>query len=270
MKKYYVIIEFLCCLASCQREYRECVYYSSGEVKEELIFPTKEDKKTRENYKYISYYKNGEIHVLRTVENRLTNGACLVMYENGSLDQFKMYRNDTLHGVYKEFSSAGKQTREALYLNGIRIIDVMIDITKDNQILYDYYFISDEYYIPYGFLTYDGSNEEIVEAESVGCKILGKDTINANELYLLEIKNYMSINAEMKKVIIGDYDSTLIVKDSFIDISAESNKILYEFKPIKLGYNFLVGKVYLQKKADNVTIMYPVYKLFYVKGKNDD
>lgn len=272
--KYYIVVIILCLLVSCKKEYIKYVYFSSGKVKEKVIFPTKGDKKTRLNYTVTTYYENGQVHVIETIENRLTEGACIVYQENGLMDHFKMYRHDTLHGVYKEYSSEGIQVGEALYLTGERIIDVKI-YKEGGNLLYVYYLkVGEHGYIPFSQFAYD-DNGLLIEQESTGCEVIGKDTIQEGELYSLEIVSHtggeaMPFTTEMRKAIFGNYDSSLVVDSSFVTVTAiRKDKIHYSFQPLKKGYNFVVGKVYRRREDDGVTLMHPIYKLFYVKGKDE-
>ena len=70
---------------SCKTEYRKIIdTYPDGKVKEENVYPNKDDKA---KYTIITYYSNGQIRFKGTVENKKFIGVKMNYYENGNLKE---------------------------------------------------------------------------------------------------------------------------------------------------------------------------------------
>ena len=70
---------------SCKTEYRKIIdTYPDGKVKEENVYPNKDDKA---KYTIINYYSNGQIRFNGTVENKKFIGVKMNYYENGNLKE---------------------------------------------------------------------------------------------------------------------------------------------------------------------------------------
>lgn len=278
-KKGHIVFILCWCFLfiACKREYKEFTYYPTGKVKEEFIYPSKEERKEKQNYAGNLYYENGVIKATKKIKDGQLNDDYWLFYESGVVHSFMMYKNDTLHGVYKEYTRDGIQTKEALYLNGVRIIDVVLHSYYDG-LFCEYYLktpYSDKYGV-YGFLKYD-NNKNIIESQSMGCEVFGKDTIYEGELYSLEVINHSQgikdVESKMNEVWFGEFNEYLTPLDSsaITIIPAANEKVMYSFKPSQQGYNFVMGNVHLYN--NNVRhgdyAMWPIYKLFYVKGKDE-
>ena len=289
MKKYNIVIIFIIYLfISCNKEHKLYVYYPSGKLRTMSVFPTKEDMKTGENGIITHYYESGNVRTIGIKEKGMLNGYYFAFYENGMLNNVKKYKNDTLHGVLKKYSSHGLLEQEALYLNGKPILFTLIeraDSLLAFSALYQFYRIEEKYgndtCYSTGSIIYD-ENGIVVEEVSLGCEVIGKDTIYKGESYNLEIISHQPTGdlfkkmtlGKMQNAIFGEFDSRLnpIDLSSCSIIQAKDNKIIYSFKPMKLGYNYIVGEIRFIKndiEGKEESVKWHVYKLFYVKGKNE-
>ncbi len=265
-------------LLSCKQEYKRTSYYPSGKIEKEVIFSTKKDMNSLQNYLTTFYYENGNIKAKQIVRNGMLEGEIWKFHENGTICFFDMYKHNTSHGVYKEYDTTGRQTYEALYLNGNEVLFADISYPIDDIALYKYFTYAihdnDTSIFQYSFLSYK-KNGAIIEDKSHGCEVIGKDTIAKGQPYTIEIRMHHNQEKEDYKLklhhaIFGDYCSDLKVDSSFTTVNAENNKIVYSFYPEQEGYNFIVGKVgfyWGSYPYFEDSFMAPIYKLFYVKEK---
>ncbi len=277
MKKFILIIITSSFLLSCRQEYKRTVYYPSGKVKSETIYASEKEMELRQNYSAIYYYENGNIEAKKTVRNGMLEGDAWMFYENGGVDEFHMYQHDTRHGIYKKYDTDGKQIFEALYLNGARALHADIEYENDTFYYQYYMYINDSLIFPYGYRTYD-KNREIIGELSHACEVIGKDTIDKEKPYDIEIRLHTQHSKEefQLKVLyaeFGDFNYKFEVIDStsITIVNADNDKIFYSFYPKQAGYNFLTGNLftrYTHLESNNTfSEIYPVYKLFYVKEK---
>jgi hypothetical protein len=226
------------------------------------------------------YYENGNIEAIQTIKNGCLENDAWLFYENGQISVFAMYKNDSLHGVFKQYSMDGTLTEERLYLNGTKVLTMEISCYDDGSMLYTYHLSNEntkENNGVYGFLTYDTA-KHVIETSSLGCEVIGEDTIKIGNIYSLDIVGHSGgieslRNLELSEVVFGDFDCIPLEVDSssYVIVKAVNNKATYNFKSTKLGYNFIVGEARFRDKEndDGSYLMWYVYKLFYVKGKNE-
>ena len=279
MKQFILIIITLSLvLLGCTRkqEYKHIFYYPSGKVKKEAIYASEKEMELQQNYSTISYYENGNVETKQIIRNGMREGGAWLYYEDGNIKCFQMYEHDTLHGIYRKYDIDGKQISESCYLNGVRVI--FAEITYEDDISYYRYYMytKDSMFYLYGHCAFD-KNKKIIEELSHGSVVISKDTIDEGNPSTVEIKllnlHKQIYNERTLRAAFGEYEYTEVQGPSFNIVSAENNKIEYSFYPSQSGYIFLIGKLYYKDKdmlkQDEVTLMCPFYKLFYVRGKDE-
>mgnify|MGYP002620281535 CR=1 FL=1 len=111
----YVVALLACvCLVGCTKQ--EKTYYPDGHLQSSIEY-----RNGKEHGKTLYYYdKPNTLEIQVDMKRGKRNGEFFRYYENGQLDTYCVYENDTIVGVEEMFLPDGKRTQQFTYHNGKR------------------------------------------------------------------------------------------------------------------------------------------------------
>ena len=270
-----------------QFPYEKISYYTDGNIQDSCYYD-KDGKlngriysyNDKENYKKWSYYLDG-----------FRNGKSIVVFNNGrKIIQF--FRNDTLNGVEYRYND-NKLTREVLWVDDKPVVmkdisypqigDTLFNFvnkggvyTKEMEIIEDtiqvnsYFIIEDNQRSLMGSLRFGKDSQIIKNYNNSYVTINLRDTIFQGESLPVTIKGYFGNfkDAYMECVIDNLSDKSGYEEQlPHYTTSKGDYEIKFNHDKYDLGYNTLIGRIYLKRDS---AILHEVifYKDFYVE-KNE-
>lgn len=265
MKFRIVIIVLLVGLnVGCRNSYNEPVisYYDNGFIKERIIYPNINDTTQKKLYEY---YPEGPLHRYSELTDNAWDGNVKSFYLNGNIKEDLHFQRGIEHGVFRLYDTTGTKIQEYLFDKGKKLVYSEL-LTNDSLSRYKYVYhdvINDTAYYS-GQVVYE-KNDSIrptttdyyittkIDTVQLGeeCEIFVKSNVGCDDCY---------IEIELEKDI-EDAPSRRIFRSDKGD-----NDLVFAFKPTIVGYDFIMGKLYVKEPSimDNEQILHIRDFTFYV------
>lgn len=92
------------------------VWYPNGKFRERRKY----DQMGLKTGEWLNYQENGALYEKVNYENDRQNGVYQKYFQSGVLEVDCVYRNDTIHGLYKAYSEQGNLFEEGVYKAGLK------------------------------------------------------------------------------------------------------------------------------------------------------
>lgn len=110
----FALCTFLLAMTSCTRT--EKTYYPDGSIQSYITY-----KWGKENGKTAYFYKStGSLEIEVEMKNGKRNGPFYRYYQNGALDTYCTYVNDSIEGLQVMYTANGMKSQEYTYVHGIK------------------------------------------------------------------------------------------------------------------------------------------------------
>lgn len=174
-----------------------------------------------------------------------------LFHDNGKIFRVFPYKNNKINGIVWTYDVNGELVERSPYIDGNVML---IEKHYSNQLGIDtcivtYRRVKDSVEINQTITVSRDvitiKNGVIVPNHSYGMMVLsGKDTISINKEYNFTLKLYtMQRDSVFHEVLIGPIDVNMNLSDTLFWASGWNDEFKFSFKPQKMGYNYLFGKV---------------------------
>jgi antitoxin component YwqK of YwqJK toxin-antitoxin module len=272
MNRVILFLVNILILSSCNEKCVEKTYYDSGKLKEKIVYPTKKDKKTQDNYTAYSYSSDEYLEMQYMFKNGALHGALLEFYKDGDVKRITNYKNGKKYGVEKLTSTSKRLVRETFYIND-SIMLMMKSYNSPDGYVDLFYYAEGDSLEDAGRLVYD-EDFNILKKSSFHYNITNLDTLEFGKVYQLDIETFaFGADHVISKFLVGEYDEyyNFINEKEVVEKSSSDNKISIPINANKKGYNIFMGKLYIESlysgagEENKLTREFIIYEDYFVE-----
>jgi antitoxin component YwqK of YwqJK toxin-antitoxin module len=240
--KILAVVALLGLLISCKRQENEKIEnYPSGKLWRKTVYSSLEQKD--KNYRVYEFYEQGSPKSVRDFENGVLQGRSVNYYDNGKAKSMFYFNKGKLDCIARHYNEKSELTDKGLFINDSMVVKEEF-FYKGNMLQINVFSKKGENFEQVGKLLYDtkglfGLDNSFYYISSSLDSIKSGDSLKVNLSFIASHTKNAHLALTLGKL---NEQLQFVTKDKIY--KSDSLSLAFYYKPTRIGYNLILGKLY--------------------------